>query len=61
MLSYFSIGLLTSTLLIASGVDILTSFRTAAILILISSTGLVAWLAILRGNREICFPEAIGM
>ena len=61
VLSYFSIGILTSTLLIASGVDILTSFRTAAILILISSTGLVAWLAILRGNREICFPEAIGM
>ena len=61
ILSYLTLGVVVAGFLIASKVDLLTSVRTVAVLCTISSTGLVIWLAMLRKERPIYFPEAIGM
>ena len=61
ILSYLTFGFVVAGFLIASNVDLLTSIRTVAVLCTISSTGLVIWLAMLRKERPIYFPEAIGM
>ncbi len=58
---YFSIALVVSTLLILSDVSLLTSLRTSVVIISISTTGLIAWLLVMREDRKIMFPEAIGM
>ncbi|MSX83162.1 MAG: hypothetical protein F2740_02325, partial [Actinobacteria bacterium] len=58
---YFSIALVVSTLLILSDVSLLTSLRTSVVFISISTTGLIAWLLVMREDRKIMFPEAIGM
>jgi hypothetical protein len=58
---YFSIALVVSTLLILSDVSLLTSLRTSVVVISISTTGLIAWLLVMREDRKILFPEAIGM
>ena len=61
ILSYLTFGVVVAGFLIASKVDLLTIIRTVAVLYTISSTGLVIWLAMLRKERPIYFPEAIGM
>ena len=61
ILSYLTFGVVVAGFLISSKVDLLTSIRTVAVLCTISSTGLVIWLAMLRKERPIYFPEAIGM
>lgn len=53
--------LVFGTLLILSDVSLLTSLRTSLVVISISTTGLIAWLLVMRDNREVLFPEAIGM
>ena len=58
---YFSIALVVSTLLTLSDVDLLTSLRTSLVIVSISTTGLIAWLLLMREDRKILFPEAIGM
>ncbi len=58
---YFSIALVVSTLLILSEVSLLTSLRASVVIISISTTGLIAWLLVMREDRKIMFPEAIGM
>ena len=58
---YFTIALVVSTLLILSNVSLLTSLRTSVVIILISTTGLITWLLVMREDRKILFPEAIGM
>jgi hypothetical protein len=58
---YFSIALVVSTLLILSDVSLLTSLRTSVVIISISTTGLIAWLLVMREDRKILFPESIGM
>lgn len=59
--SYLSVVLVFGTLLILSDVSLLTSLRTSLVVISISTTGLIAWLLVMRDNREVLFPEAIGM
>jgi len=61
MLGHLSIAVAICALLILSDVSPLTSVRTSLVIIAISSTGLVFWLLMLRKDREILFPEAIGM
>lgn len=61
MLGHLSIAVAICALLILSNVSPQTSVRTSLVIIAISSTGLVFWLLILREDREILFPEAIGM
>ena len=58
---YLSIALVVSTLLTLSDVDLLTSLRTSLVIVSISTTGLIAWLLLMREDRKILFPEAIGM
>ncbi|MEY3413786.1 MAG: hypothetical protein RJA79_661, partial [Actinomycetota bacterium] len=58
---YLSIALVVSTLLTLSDVDLLTSLRTSLVIVSISTTGLIAWLLLVREDRKILFPEAIGM
>lgn len=59
--SYLSVVLVFGTLLILSDVSLLTSLRTSLVVISISTTGLIAWLLVMREDREVLFPEAIGM
>ena len=61
MLGHLSIAVAICALLILSNVSPLTSVRTSLVIIAISSTGLIFWLLMLREDREILFPEAIGM
>ena len=58
---YLSIALVISTLLMLSDVNLLTGIRTSLVIISISTTGLIAWLLLMREDRKILFPEAIGM
>ena len=58
---YLSIALVVSTLLTLSDVDLLTSLRTSLVIIAFATTGLIAWLLLMREDRKILFPEAIGM
>ena len=58
---YLSIALVVGTLLILSDVSLLASLRTSLVIISISTTGLIAWLLVMREDRKILFPEAIGM
>ena len=58
---YLSVALVVSTLLTLSDVDLLTSLRTSLVIVSISTTGLIAWLLLVREDRKILFPEAIGM
>jgi hypothetical protein len=60
-LSYLTFGVIVVGFLISSEVELFTSIRTAAVLTAISSSGLVIWLATLRSDRQIYFPEAISM
>ena len=60
-LPYLTFGVIVAGFLISSDVDFFTSIRTVAVLIAISSAGLVIWLATLRSDRQIYFPEAISM
>lgn len=61
VLSYLSVCVAIATLLLLSEVTLWTSLRTSAVIIFISSTGLIVWLSVLKQDREILFPEAIGM
>ena len=61
VISYLTFGVVVAGFLISSKVDLLTSIRTVAVLCTISSSGLVIWLAMLRNQRPIYFPEAIAM
>ena len=58
---YLSVALVVSTLLTLSDVDLLTSLRASLVIVSISTTGLIAWLLLMREDRKILFPEAIGM
>ena len=60
-LPYLTFGVIVAGFLISSDVDFFTSIRTVAVLIAISLSGLVIWLATLRSDRKIYFPEAISM
>lgn len=61
MLGHLSIAVAICALLILSNVSPITSVRTSLVIIAISSTGLIFWLLMLREDREILFPEALGM
>ena len=58
---YLSIALVVSTLLMLSDESLFTGLRTSLVIVSISTTGLIAWLLLMRENRKILFPEAIGM
>ncbi|MEI8024272.1 MAG: hypothetical protein WCH63_08795, partial [Actinomycetota bacterium] len=60
-LPYFSVALVVITLLVLSDVSFLTSLRTSLVITSISTSGLIAWLLVMREARKVLFPEAIGM
>jgi len=59
--SYFAITLLILGLLIVSDFEFLTSLRVTVVVLSISFVGLVIWLVVVRSERSISFPEALGM